>query len=58
MLHTRIYSLIACQLEVGTPIITFAVEVRCQIGDQFWISQPKLNRSMDFFVKPKESALV
>ena len=33
--HTYIYSWIACQLEVGTPIIIFAVEVQFQIRDQF-----------------------
>ena len=34
------YSWIACQLEAGTPIITFAVEVKFQIRDQFRIPQP------------------
>ena len=29
------YSRIACQLEVGTPFITFAVEIQFQIRDQF-----------------------
>ena len=40
------YSWIACQLEVGTQIIFFAVEVKFQIQDQFWISQPKLHGRM------------
>ena len=40
------YSWIACQLEVGTPIMTFAVEVQFQIQDQFWIPQPKLHICM------------
>ena len=38
------YSWIACQLEVGTPIKTFAVEVEFQIRNQFWILQLKLHR--------------
>ena len=43
---TFTYSWIACQLEVGTPIITFAVEVQFQIRDQFWIPQLKLHGGM------------
>ena len=37
------YSWIAYQLEVWAPITTFAVEIRFQIRDQFWIPQPKLH---------------
>ena len=49
------YSWIVWQLEVGSPIITFAVEVQLRIRDQFWIPQPKLHGWMYliFFVKPK-----
>ena len=52
------YSWITCRLEVGTHIITFAVEVQFQIRDKFWVPRPKLNGAMyilDFFVKPKNS---
>ena len=50
------YSWIACQLEVGTPIITFAVDVKFQTQTSFgFLSQLKLPRLMylNFFVKPK-----
>ena len=43
---TTNYSWIVCQLEVGTPIITFAVEVQFQTRDQFWNPQPKLQVRM------------
>ena len=53
------YSWIVCQLEVGSPIITFAVEVQFQIGDQFWIPQPKLRGWMYLIVlvKPKKGLI-
>ena len=38
----NMYSWIACQLDAGIPIITFAVEVQFQIRGRFWIPQPKL----------------
>ena len=55
MISSPTYRWIACQLEVGTLIITFTVEAQFQIRDQFWIPQPKLHGAMYlfFFAKPE-----
>ena len=55
---SHVYIWIACQLEVGTPIITSAVEVRFQIRDYFWIPQPRLHGTTNFFCKTKKKVLV
>ena len=54
------YSWIVCQLEVGTPVITLAVEVRCQIRDPFWNPRLKLHGAsyLIFLVKPQNGVVV
>ncbi len=66
-IHTKIeYSWIGCELEVGTPIITFAAEVRFKFRDQIRKPQLKLHGAMflknvkieiEFFRPAKKRAL-
>ena len=52
---------IQCRRTAGLPIsltlgLRWAIGVRFQIQDQFWIPQPKLHRAkyiLDFFIKPQ-----
>ena len=55
----NMYSWIANQLDIGTTyLISFAVEVRFQIQDQFWIPHQKLHRAFCWiFETPKHACL-